>query len=71
MIHREDMLALLGFPRSRDVDIHDSEPVLRAIKLTDPNMPIDLILHTSGGTRQTIGAVHPHAISDPGARNGS
>src|SRR5512136_2397338 len=49
MIHREEVLALLGFPLSRYIDIHDSEQVLRAIKLTDPNMPIDLILHTPGG----------------------
>ena len=49
MIHREETLALLGFPLSRYIDIHDSEEVLRAIKLTDPNIPIDLILHTPGG----------------------
>ncbi len=49
MIHREETLAFLGFPFARYIDIHDSEQVLRAIKLTDPNMPIDLILHTPGG----------------------
>ncbi len=49
MIHREETLALLGFPLARFIDIHDSEQVLRAIKLTDPKMPIDLILHTPGG----------------------
>jgi ClpP class serine protease len=49
MIHREETMALLGFPLRRYIDIHDSEEVLRAIKLTDPNMPIDLILHTPGG----------------------
>jgi ClpP class serine protease len=49
MIHREESLAFLGFPFARYIDIHDSEEVLRAIKLTDPNMPIDLILHTPGG----------------------
>jgi ClpP class serine protease len=49
MIHREETLALLGFPLARYIDIHDSEQVLRAIKLTDPNIPIDLILHTPGG----------------------
>jgi ClpP class serine protease len=49
MIHREETLALLGFPLARYIDIHDSEEVLRAIKLTDPNVPIDLILHTPGG----------------------
>jgi ClpP class serine protease len=49
LIHREERLALLGFPLARYIDIHDSEQVLRAIKLTDPNVPIDLILHTPGG----------------------
>jgi ClpP class serine protease len=49
MIHREETLALLGFPLARYIDIHDSEQVLRAIKLTDPDVPIDLILHTPGG----------------------
>ena len=49
MIHREETLALLGFPLARYIDIHDSEQVLRAIKLTDPNVPIDQILHTPGG----------------------
>ncbi|MER3468258.1 MAG: hypothetical protein C4312_07090, partial [Thermoflexus sp.] len=31
------------------IDIEDSEQVLRAIRLTPPDMPIDLILHTPGG----------------------
>ena len=49
MIHREETLALFGFPLARYIDIHDSEQVLRAIKLTDTNVPIDLVLHTPGG----------------------
>ncbi len=49
MIHRQETLALLGFPLTRYIDIHDLEELLRAIKLTDPNIPIDLILHTPGG----------------------
>ena len=49
MIHRQETLALLGFPLTRYIDIHDSEELLRAIKLTDPDVPIDLILHTPGG----------------------
>jgi len=39
----------LGIPLARYIDIEDSEAVLRAIKLTDPKVPIDLILHTPGG----------------------
>jgi ClpP class serine protease len=49
LIHRQETLALLGFPLARYIDIQDSEQVLRAIKLTDPDVPIDLILHTPGG----------------------
>jgi ClpP class serine protease len=42
-------VSLLGIPVARYIDINDSEAVLRAIKLTDPSVPIDLILHTPGG----------------------
>ncbi|MDZ4160082.1 MAG: ATP-dependent Clp protease proteolytic subunit, partial [Anaerolineaceae bacterium] len=49
MIHRQESLSFLGFPMARYIDIQDSEAVLRAIKLTDPDVPIDLILHTPGG----------------------
>ncbi|MGQ9585930.1 MAG: SDH family Clp fold serine proteinase [Anaerolineae bacterium] len=49
LIHRQETLSLLGFPLARYIDIDDSEQVLRAIKLTDPNVPLDLILHTPGG----------------------
>ena len=49
LIHRQETMALLGFPLYRYIDIDDSEEVLRAIKLTDDEVPIDLILHTPGG----------------------
>lgn len=49
LIHRQETLALLGFPLARYIDINDSEAVLRAIKLTGPEVPIDIILHTPGG----------------------
>ena len=49
LIHRQETLSLLGFPLARYIDIQDSEQVLRAIKLTAPDVPIDLILHTPGG----------------------
>ncbi|MCD6552672.1 MAG: ATP-dependent Clp protease proteolytic subunit [Anaerolineae bacterium] len=49
LIHRQETLRFLGFPLARYIDIQDSEEVLRAIKLTDPQVPIDLILHTPGG----------------------
>lgn len=49
LVHRQETLSLLGFPLMRYIDIQDSEAVLRAIKLTDPDVPIDLVLHTPGG----------------------
>ncbi len=49
MIHRQETMSFLGIPISRFIDIEDSEQVLRAIRLTPPDMPIDLILHTPGG----------------------
>ncbi|MGQ9601051.1 MAG: SDH family Clp fold serine proteinase [Anaerolineae bacterium] len=49
LIHRQETLSLLGFPLMRYITIEDSEAVLRAIKMTDKEVPIDLILHTPGG----------------------
>ncbi|OGG46494.1 MAG: hypothetical protein A3F84_21445 [Candidatus Handelsmanbacteria bacterium RIFCSPLOWO2_12_FULL_64_10] len=49
LIHRQEAMALLGFPVARFIDIEDSEALLRAIRLTPPEMPLDLIVHTPGG----------------------
>lgn len=49
LIHRQETMSFLGFPIARYIDINDSEDLLRAIQLTDPSVPIDLILHTPGG----------------------
>ena len=49
MLHRQETMSFLGFPVTRYIDIEDSEQVLRAIRLTPDDMPIDLILHTPGG----------------------
>jgi ClpP class serine protease len=49
MIHRQETMSLLGIPIARYIDIEDSEQVLRAIRMTPDEMPIDLILHTPGG----------------------
>jgi ClpP class serine protease len=49
MIHRQETMSLLGIPIARYIDIEDSELVLRAIRMTPPEMPIDLIVHTPGG----------------------
>ena len=49
MIHREEMMSFLGIPLRRYIDIEDSEQVLRAIRLTPDEMPLDIVLHTPGG----------------------
>src|SRR5207302_1230860 len=49
LVHRQETMRLLGFPVARYIDINDSEDVLRAIQMTDDDVPLDLILHTPGG----------------------
>lgn len=49
LIHRQEIMSFLGFPVARYIDIEDSEQVLRAIRMTSEEMPIDLVLHTPGG----------------------
>ncbi|NLB72546.1 MAG: hypothetical protein GX795_00730 [Firmicutes bacterium] len=49
MIHRMEAFSFLGIPISRHIDIEDSEQILRAIRSTPENVPIDIILHTPGG----------------------
>src|SRR5207247_10501585 len=49
LVHRQETMSLLGFPVFRYIDINDSEEVLRAIYMTDPEIPIHLLLHTPGG----------------------
>jgi ClpP class serine protease len=64
LIHHEETMSFLGFPIVRYIDIQDSEDVLRAIRLTPPEMPIDIILHTPGGlvlaAEQIARALHDH-----------
>ncbi len=49
LIHRQETMSFLGFPIMRFINIDDSEEVLRAIRMTPPDMPIDFIIHTPGG----------------------
>jgi len=49
MVHRQETMSFLGFPLLRYIDIDDAEEVIRAIRLTDEDVPIDLVLHTPGG----------------------
>src|SRR6202162_3868342 len=49
LVHRQETMKLLGFPVMRYIDVNDSEEVLRAIQMTDPDVPLDIVLHTPGG----------------------
>jgi ClpP class serine protease len=64
LVHRQEKMSILGFPVLRYIDVNDSEEVLRAIHMTDPDVPIDIVLHTPGGlvlaALQIARAVHKH-----------
>jgi len=49
LIHRQESISFLGFGIRKFIDIEDSEELLRAIKMTPADMPIDFIIHTPGG----------------------
>src|SRR5512135_1989929 len=49
LVHRQETMSLLGFPVLRYINIEDSEEIMRAILMTDPDLPMDLVLHTPGG----------------------
>jgi ClpP class serine protease len=49
MVHRQETIGFLGVPLYRFIDIDDSEEILRVIRLTPDETPIDLVLHTPGG----------------------
>src|SRR3982074_2443371 len=64
LVHRQETMSFLGFPVFRYIDVNDSEEVLRAIHLTDPAVPLDIVLHTPGGlvlsSLQIARAIHKH-----------
>jgi len=64
LVHRQETMSILGFPAFRYIDINDSEEIIRAIKLTDEDVPIDIILHTPGGlvlaAEQIASAINHH-----------
>jgi ClpP class serine protease len=49
LVHRQETMRLLGFRIARYIDINDSEDILRAVQMTDVDVPIDVVLHTPGG----------------------
>ena len=64
LVHRQETMSFLGFPVLRYIDVNDSEEVLRALRLTDPSVPVDIVLHTPGGlvlaSLQIARAIHKH-----------
>ncbi len=64
LVHRQESMNLLGFPLVKYIDITDSEEILRAIHMTDPDVPLDIVLHTPGGlvlaATQIARAIHKH-----------
>lgn len=69
LIHRQEALSLFGIPLRRFINVEDSEEILRAIRLTPDEMPIDIVLHTPGGlvlaSEQIAHAIrrHPAKVS--------
>ena len=49
LIHRQETVSLLGIPLARYIDIDDAQSILRAIRETPPDRPIEIVLHTPGG----------------------
>ncbi len=64
LIHRQESMSILGMTFGRHIGIEDSEQLLRAIRMTDPDVPIDIVLHTPGGlvlaTEQIAHAIKGH-----------
>ncbi|KUK61968.1 MAG: Uncharacterized protein XE01_0657 [Synergistales bacterium 58_81] len=49
LIHRQESVGFLGVFARNYINIEDSEEILRAIRMTSSDTPIDLIVHTPGG----------------------
>src|SRR2546427_741852 len=49
LVHRQETMSLVGFPIMRYIDINDAEDVMRACEMTDPEVPLDIVLHTPAG----------------------
>ena len=71
LIHRQETVGFLGVPLFRFIDIEDSEEVLRAIRLTPDDRPIDVVLHTPGGLVLASRADRLRAARPPGEGDGA
>ncbi|WP_334139297.1 SDH family Clp fold serine proteinase [Thermovirga lienii] len=64
LIHRQETVGFLGMFARNFINIEDSEEILRAIRMTSEDTPIDLIVHTPGGlllaAEQIAAALNKH-----------
>lgn len=67
LIHRQESSGFFGMFSRNYIDIEDSEAVLRAIRLTDKDTPIDILLHTPGGLVLAADEIlmDPYAVLGP------
>ena len=74
LIHRQETMALLGFPVMRYIDIQDSEEILRAIELTDAEWDrvhaVNLIAAGTAEVVEHLGRGDGLARADVGAGDG-
>ena len=49
LVHRQETMSFLGFPVMPYIDINDAEDVMRAVEMTEGDVPLDIVLHTPGG----------------------
>jgi ClpP class serine protease len=54
LIHRQETMSILSFPAMLNIDVDDSESVLRDIRATPSDIPIDVVSHTPGGLVQLL-----------------
>ncbi len=66
LVHRQETMSFLGFPLMRYIDVQDSEEILRAIRLCEPDCPVDLIIHTPGGLVLASGQIAQALRRHPG-----
>jgi hypothetical protein len=66
LIHRREGFSFLGIPFGGFIDIDDSEAVIRAIEMTAPEVPIDLVGAHAGRAGPRSRADRVLAGSSPG-----
>ena len=66
MVYRQETMRFLGFPIMRYIDMNDFEAVLRAIHMTDADVPLDIVLHAPGGLALAATQIARAIKSHPG-----